>query len=412
MSLKGKKILIGVTGGIAAYKSCELVRLFKKHEAEVRVIMTPSALNFVSPVTLSALSGNEVLINMFPDVNPFKTEKVESGTHHIYSGMWADVFLITPATANTIAKMVHGIADNFLTATVLSSRCPIIVAPAMDEDMYLNQITAENISKLKEYGFWIIEPETGELASGLHGIGRMPEPQTIYNYVEEFLKHFKRDLGGKKILITAGPTYEPIDDARYIGNYSTGKMGFQLANAAAQRGAEVTLISGPTMINTPKNVNRVNVKTADEMFDAVKTNSKDKDYIIMSAAVSDYKPKEFHTGKIKKSENDSLLIETTKTVDILEYLGQHKNGAKLIGFALETDNEIEYAKDKIKQKNLDMIVVNNPKIEGAGFGTDTNVISIIDKSSNVTAYEKMTKFEAANVILDKMQKPALSGAER
>ncbi|MCI0716755.1 MAG: bifunctional phosphopantothenoylcysteine decarboxylase/phosphopantothenate--cysteine ligase CoaBC [Chlorobi bacterium] len=412
MSLIGKKILIGISGGIAAYKTCELVRLFKKQQAEVRVIMTPSALNFVSPVTLSALSGNKVLINMFPDVNPSKTEKVESSTQHIYLGMWGDVFVIAPATANTIAKMVYGMADNLLTATVLSSRCPIIVSPAMDEDMYQNQITSQNITKLNESGFWIIEPETGELASGLFGTGRMPEPEVIFKYVEDFLKNYKRDLNGKKILITAGPTYEPIDDVRYIGNYSSGKMGFQLANAASQRGAEVTLISGPAAIATPRNVSRLNVKTSDEMFNAVKNNSTGKDYIIMSAAVSDYKSKEFHSGKMKKSGSGSFLIETSKTVDILEYLGKHKNGSKLIGFALETDNEIEYATEKLKQKNLDMIVVNNPKVEGAGFGTDTNVISIIDKNLNVASYEKMTKFQAANVILDKMQESALSGTER
>jgi phosphopantothenoylcysteine decarboxylase/phosphopantothenate--cysteine ligase len=294
-------------------------------------------------------------------------------------------------------------ADNFLTATVLSSRCPIIIAPTMDEDMYVNEITASNISKLREFGFWILEPETGELASGLYGIGRMPEPETISNYTENFLKNYNRDLDGKKVLITAGPTYEPIDDVRFIGNYSSGKMGFQLARAAVQRGADVTLVSGPTALGTPRNVIRIDVKTADEMFNAVKSNSDKQDFIIMSAAVADYKPKLTHSGKIKKGDSDSLTIETTKTIDILEYLGQHKNGSKLIGFALETDNEIEYAKDKIKRKNLDMVVVNNPRTEGAGFMTDTNVISIIDKNSKVTSYDKMTKFEAANVILDKMQ---------
>jgi phosphopantothenoylcysteine decarboxylase / phosphopantothenate---cysteine ligase len=402
MSLKGKKILLGVSGGIAAYKTCELVRLFKKHEAEVRVIMTPSALNFVSPVTLSALSGNEVLINIFPEVDADKSDKIETKTWHIYNGIWADVFVIAPATANTIAKMVHGISDNFLTATVLSSRCPVIVAPTMDEDMYTNQITTSNISKLREFGFWVMEPETGELASGLHGVGRMPEPQSIYNYVESFLAGNKRDLEGKKVLITAGPTYEPIDAVRYIGNYSSGKMGFSLANAAAQRGAEVTLISGPVSLQTPRKVNRIYVTTAEDMYNAVKDNSKGQDYIIMSAAVADYKPKSLSAGKIKKSSSDELVIETTKTIDILEYLGKNKKSYKLIGFALETNNEIEYAKDKIANKNLNWIVVNNPKTEGAGFGTDTNVISIIDKDLNVTAYDKMSKFDAANKIIDRM----------
>ncbi len=404
MSLKGKKILLGVSGGIAAYKTCELVRLFKKAEADVRVIITPSALNFVSPVTLSTLSGNEVLINIFPEVDADKTDKIETKTWHIYNGIWADVFVIAPATANTIAKMVHGISDNFLTATVLSSRCPIIVAPTMDEDMYINQVTASNISKLREFGFWVMEPETGELASGLHGIGRMPEPLSIYNYVDNFLQNHNRDLEGKKVLITAGPTYEPIDAVRYIGNYSSGKMGFSLANAAAQRGAEVTLISGPVSLQTPRNVNRINVTTAEDMFNAVKDNSKKQDYIIMSAAVADYKPAEVSNEKIKKSDSDNLTIQTTKTADILEHLGKNKKNYKLIGFALETSNEIEYAKEKIAKKNLDLIVVNNPKTEGAGFGTDTNIISIIDKDLNVTAYDKMSKFDAANKIIDRMIK--------
>ncbi len=404
VSLKGKKILIGVSGGIAAYKTCELVRLFKKQEAEVRVIMTPSALNFVSPVTLSALSGNEVLINMFPDVDPEKSTQIETKTWHVYTGMWADVFIIAPATANTIAKLVNGIADNFLTVTVLSSRCPVIVVPTMDEDMYINQVTSKNISKLKELGFWVMNPETGELASGLHGIGRMPEPETIFDYTAKFLENFNRDLEGKKILITAGPTYEPIDDVRFIGNYSSGKMGFSLANASSQRGAEVTLIAGPTLLETPRNVTRIDVQTSEEMYTAVKENSTQKDYVIMSAAVADYKPKNKFDGKMKKSAGDEISIEFTKTTDILKYLGENKKDYKLIGFALETAGEIEYAKKKLSEKNLDMIVVNNPKVEGAGFGIDTNVITIVDKNGNATPYEKMTKFEAANVILDQLQR--------
>ncbi len=340
MSLKGKKILLGVTGGIAAYKTCELVRLFKKDEAEVRVIMTPSACHFVSPVTLSALSGNEVLINMFPHVNPETTETVETKTWHIYTGLWADVFVIAPATANTIAKIVTGMSDNFLTSTVLASRAPIIIAPSMDEDMYLNEVTQSNISKLRELGYFVMEPEKGELASGLSGIGRMPEPQSIFNYTSDFLKSKKKDLKDKNILVTAGPTYEPIDDVRFIGNYSSGKMGFQLAKAAILRGAEVTLITGPTALETPKHVKRIDIKTADEMYKAVKRELKSKDCIIMSAAVADFKPKNRVEGKIKKNKSAELTIETEKTEDILEYLGNNKNRAMLIGFALETDNEI------------------------------------------------------------------------
>lgn len=402
MSLKGKKILLGVSGGIAAYKICELVRLFKKQEAEVRVIMTPSAVNFVSPITLSTLSGNEVLINIFPEVDPEKSETVETKTWHIYNGMWADIFVLAPATANTIAKISNGMSDNFLTATVLSSRCPVIVCPTMDEDMLNNRVTSANITKLKEYGYWVIEPETGELASGLYGAGRMPEPETICDYVAKFLDGNKQDLAGKKILITAGPTHEPIDAVRFIGNYSSGRMGFSLAKAAQQRGAEVTLISGPVSLETPRKVERINVTTAEEMFNAVKDNAKGKDFIIMSAAVADFKPKSVANNKIKKSQSGDLVIETEKTTDILDYLGRNKSGYKLIGFALETNNEIEYAKDKLTKKNLDLAVVNNPKVHGAGFGTDTNVISIVDKEMNITKYDLMPKYDAANKIIDKI----------
>ncbi len=401
MELLGKKILLGISGGIAAYKCCELVRLYKKSGAEVRVIMTPSALNFVSPVTLSALSGNEVMINMFPEADPNRSETVETKTWHIYTGLWADVFVIAPATANTIAKIVHGISDNFLTTTVLSARSPVLISPAMDEDMYLNEATSQNVSALKELGYWVIEPESGELASGLSGIGRLPEPETIYKHTAELLKGAKKDLEGKKILITAGPTYEPIDDVRFLGNYSSGKMGFSLANAAAQRGAEVTLVAGPTMLRTPRNVTRIDINTAEDMFNAVKDHLEGNDVVIMSAAVADYKPKSIVHGKIKKSAGN-MTIETEKTVDILEYLGKNKSNYKLVGFALETENEIEYAKGKISKKNLDIIVVNNPKVEGAGFKTDTNVITIIDNKGNQTEYPKMSKFDAAEKILDKI----------
>ena len=404
MQLKGRKILLGLSGGIAAYKICELVRLFKKNEAEVRVIMTPSAVNFVSPVTVSALSGSEVLINMFPDVNPQTTETVETKTWHIYTGLWADVFIIAPATANTIAKIAHGISDNFLTSTVLASRCPIIVVPSMDEDMYLNRVTKDNISRLKEYGYEIITPESGELASGLSGVGRIPEPQTILEFTSKFLQGKKKDLTGKKILVTAGPTYEPIDEVRYIGNYSSGKMGFQLAKAASIRGAEVTLVTGPTSLGAPIQIKRIDVHTSEEMLKAVQNEYKDKDCIIMSAAVADFKPKENFKGKIKKEKTGNLVIETEKTKDILEYLGKNKNKTFLVGFALETDNEIENAKDKIKKKNLDLIVVNNPRVEGAGFGTDTNVAVLIDNKMNIKELKKMTKFELANIILDKIPK--------
>jgi phosphopantothenoylcysteine decarboxylase/phosphopantothenate--cysteine ligase len=402
MSLEGKKILLGISGGIAAYKTCELVRLFKKNGAEVRVVMTPSAVNFVSPLTLSTLSGNEVLINIFPEINPNTSEKVEVKTWHIYTGMWADVFVIAPATANTIAKIVTGITDNFLTATVLASRCPVIVVPSMDEDMYVNQVTASNINKLREYGYIVMEPDSGELASGLYGVGRMPEPTNIYTFAENFLKKNSKDLAGKKVLVTAGPTYEPIDRVRFIGNYSTGKMGFQIAKAASMRGADVTLIAGPAQLETPRNVNRINVNTAEEMLKSIKGCYKEQNIIIMSAAVSDYKPKTIHEGKIKKEDSENLTIETVKNPDILEFLGKNKNDIILVGFALETDNELENAKKKLKNKNLDMIVMNNPDDEGAGFGTDTNIAAIITGNADTHQTKKISKFELANLILDRV----------
>jgi len=402
--LEGKKILVGISGGIAAYKSCELVRLFKKSGAEVRVILTPAACNFVSPMTLSALSGNEVLINIFPHSSEITPEKVDLKTWHIYTGIWADLFVIAPATANTLAKMAHGISDNFLMAAVLASRSPVVLAPSMDEDMLKNEITVANISYLASTGMFVIKPESGELASGLNGEGRMPEPQTIFDYCAELLKNFRKDLAGKKILVTAGPTYEPIDEVRFIGNYSSGKMGFSIARAASLRGAEVTLVSGPTMLKTPRNVTRIDVNTSDEMFESVKNHSRGKNYIIMSAAVADYKPKKTQKGKIKKKTSANLTIETAKTVDILDYLGKNKKRFKLVGFALETENEIENAKEKLKRKNLDLIVLNNPRTAGAGFGTDTNVVTLIDRHMNITETGKNSKFDIANIILDKMQR--------
>jgi phosphopantothenoylcysteine decarboxylase/phosphopantothenate--cysteine ligase len=400
MSVEGKKILLGISGGIAAYKTCELVRLFKKNGAEVRVIMTPSAAQFVSPVTLSTLSGYNVSINMFPQQEAEKSETIDTKTWHIYTGLWADVYLIAPATANTIAKLAGGISDSFLTTTALTVRCPIIVSPSMDEDMLNAEITGANISKLREIGYWVIEPESGELASGLKGMGRMPEPETLFDYVDKFLEGNKFDFKGKRFLITAGPTFEPIDDVRFIGNYSTGKMGFSLAKAATQRGADVTLISGPTLLPTPKNVNRIYANTSEEMFTAVKENLSNVNYVIMSAAVSDFKPKEKFKGKLKKHDNENLTISTNKTTDILKHLGENKKDFKLIGFALESENEIENAKEKLKSKNLDLIVVNNPNIEGAGFGTDTNIVTIINRNLEVKKLDKLSKFETAMKILD------------
>jgi phosphopantothenoylcysteine decarboxylase/phosphopantothenate--cysteine ligase len=402
MLLRGKKILIGISGGIAAYKICELVRLYKKNGAEVRVVMTPSAVNFVSPLTLSTLSGNEVLINIFPGNDTASTEKIEAKTWHIYTGLWADIFILAPATANTMSKVVNGMCDNILIASLMASRCPVLIVPSMDEDMYVHESTQNNLAKLKEFGYFIMEPETGELASGLFGTGRMPQPESIFEFSLKVIEGAHLDLKDKTVLVTAGPTYEPIDTVRFIGNYSSGKMGFQLARAASHRGAEVTLITGPTYLGTPKHVKRIDVKTSDEMFKAVKEIYKENHYIIMSAAVADFKPKVYRDGKIKKDRSQGFTIETSQTVDILEFLGKNKNSSVLVGFALETENEIENAIDKLKKKNLDLIVLNNPRIKGAGFGTDTNQATLIDKGLNITELELMSKYELAHKIFDKI----------
>lgn len=401
--LKGKKILLGISGGIAAYKICYLVRFLVKQGAEVRIIMTPNAAKFVSPITLSALSKNEVVINMFPDVQDLsKAEKIETGTWHVNLGIWADVFVIAPATANTIAKIISGICDNFLLTTVLASRCPVIIVPSMDDDMYKNPVTRDNLERLKRAGYKIIDPVFGELASGITGEGRMAEPEFIFEKLKEMLL-IKKDLHGKKILITAGPTVEYLDRVRFITNSSTGKMGFELARAARDRGAEVTLVTGPVSLHDIENVKRINVETSDEMFKKVKSNLKNKDLVIMTAAVEDFKPVKTTDSKIKKEGMDKFVFEFKKTVDILEHIGKNKAGFKLIGFALETDNGPENAKNKLKNKNLDLIVLNNPNTEGAGFGTDTNIVTLIDKKGS-EALPIMSKYEVGNAILNKYLK--------
>jgi len=401
--LKGKKILIGISGGIAAYKICYLVRLLVKQGAEVRIIMTPNAAKFVSPITLSALSRNEVIINMFPVISDMsKAEKIETGTWHVNLGIWADVFIIAPATANTLAKIACGISDNFLLTTILASRCPVIIAPSMDDDMYKNSVTRDNLEKLKNRGYKIIDPVFGELASGITGEGRMAEPEFIFERIKEQLL-IKKDLYGKKVLITAGPTLEFLDSVRFITNSSTGKMGFELARAARDRGAEVTLVTGPVSLSDIENVKRINVKTSDEMFKKAKGNLKNKDLVIMTAAVEDFKPVKTADSKIKKEGNDKFVFEFKKTIDILEHIGKIKSGFKLIGFALETDNGPENAKRKLKNKNLDLIVLNDPNTEGAGFGTDTNIVTLIDKKGS-EALPIMSKYEVGNAILSKYLK--------
>jgi phosphopantothenoylcysteine decarboxylase/phosphopantothenate--cysteine ligase len=400
--MKGKKILVGITGGISSYKICNLVRLFVKAGAEVKIIMTPSATKFVSPLTLSVLSRNDVVINTFPDIDDYsKAEKSSLSTWHINYGLWADVFVIAPATTNTIAKIEAGICDNFLLCTVFAARCPIVLVPSMDEDMYNHRITQRNIESLKKNDFSIINPVYGELASGLIGMGKMPEPEDIYQYIN---RNFftVQDFSGKKVLVTAGPTREPFDPVRFISNYSSGKMGFEIANAAFKRGADVTLISGPVALKESEGIKRININSADDMFDEVKKCYRKQDIIIMASAVSDFKPIKISGKKIKKENKGNLKIEFVKNPDILKFLGENKKKFKLIGFALETDNELKNAREKFLKKNLDLIVLNNPNEEGAGFEKDTNVVTFIAKNSS-EKLPLMTKSELANQILSKIK---------
>jgi len=387
--LKGKKILLGVTAGIAAYKAANLVRLFIKKGADVKIIMTPDAQTFVSPYTLSVLSKNKVEIDFF-------TEEKE-WNNHVHLALWADAFVIAPCTANTLAKMATGLCDNLLLATYLSAKCKVYAAPAMDVDMYHHPTTQNNLQKIASFGNIIIPPETGELASGLHGEGRMAEPENIVLFLEkEFENH--GSFTGKKVLITAGPTYEEIDPVRFIGNRSTGKMGIALANAFAHEGADVTLVLGPTHLSPNSAVTCIRVESSNEMYQHCISLFKTTDIAIMSAAVADYKAVEYSHQKIKKKETE-FQINLTKTIDILAELGKQKKKQCLICFALETENILEYAKQKIKAKNLDFIVANSLQDSGAGFATDTNKISIIDNRGKVFDYGLKSKEDVAKDIL-------------
>lgn len=393
--LNGKNILLGVTGGIAAYKTATLVRLLIKSGANVQVVMTPSATEFVTPLTLSTLSNNPVHID-------FSDKETGEWDSHVELGLEADLFIVAPATANTIAKMANGVCDNLLLATYLSSKCPVYVCPAMDLDMYKHETTNQNLSKLKSNGNIIIDAQDGELASGLIGKGRMEEPEAIISFINKHLKEGLK-LEGKKVLITAGPTYEQIDPVRFIGNNSSGKMGYNLAEEAEKLGADVTLISGPTRLNlSSNNIHKIDVVSAHDMYEAVLSESNDSDIIIMSAAVSDYTPEKRAENKIKKSSND-LSIALIPTNDILASVGDKKKSFQiLVGFALETDNEIENAKSKLEKKNLDIIVLNSLKDKGAGFNYNTNKITIIDKNNNIDEYELKPKPEVAIDILNKI----------
>lgn len=392
MALKGKKILLAISGGIAAYKMNYLVRDFVKKGAEVKIILTPSAENFVTKVTLSTLSKNAVYSDFYDQNGTWNS--------HVELALWADVLLVAPCTANTLAKMVHGICDNLVIATYMSAKCPVFIAPAMDLDMYAHPSTKENLEKAERFGHHIIPAEFGELASGLEGQGRLAEPETILQKIEDFFtQNHSKNLEGKTVLITAGPTYEAIDPVRFIGNHSSGKMGFSLAEEAVKRGAKVILISGPTSQKTStKNIEIHRVTSAKEMYDEVFKYYEKVDIAIASAAVADYAPKIVAKEKIKKSEEE-FTIELVKNPDILKTMGEKKTHQFLVGFALETQNEEENAKSKLQKKNLDMIVLNSLRDEGAGFQKDTNKVKILTHSEQ-KEFSLKSKDEVARDILD------------
>lgn len=391
--LENKKIVLGITGGIAAYKACNLARLLIKKGAEVQVVMTPSAKEFITPLTLSTLTHK-------PVVSEFFDRRDGSWHSHVDIGLWADAMIIAPATASSIGKMANGIADNMLITTYLSMKAPVFVAPAMDLDMYAHPSTQQNIQRLVSYGNHIIEPGTGFLASKLEGKGRMEEPEKIVEVLE---KHFSKQqsLTGKSVLITAGPTYEKIDPVRFVGNYSSGKMGYALAEACAKQGAEVTLVSGPVMLQTKHPaIRRIDVESAQEMYDAATTHFPQADIAILSAAVADFTPETTADKKIKR-KGDELVLNLRPTQDIAAALGAIKNENQLlVGFALETDNEVQNAQDKMKRKNFDFIVLNSLQDKGAGFRVDTNKITIIDRQQGTTAYETKSKQEVAEDIVE------------
>lgn len=390
--LTGKTVVLGVTGGIAAYKMPNVARMLKKMHCNVHVIMTQNATNFITATTFETLTGNKCLIDTFDRNFEFSVE-------HVAIAKQADLVLIAPATANVIGKIAGGIADDMLTTTVMACTCKILIAPAMNHNMYHNSIVQENIEKLKRHGYEIIDPVCGMLANGDTGDGKLPSEETLVSYVVRELAH-EKDLHGKKVLVTAGPTQEAIDPVRYITNHSTGKMGYALAEAAMLRGAEVTLISGPTAIEPPMFVNVIPIISAQEMFEKVATNATENDIIIKAAAVADYRPKEVCDEKIKKSDHDTE-IELERTTDILAYLGKNKGKTFLCGFSMETENMLENSRRKLDKKNLDMIVANNLKDKGAGFGVDTNLITIITRDRELQL-ELMSKQGAANCILDEI----------
>ena len=394
--LKGKKVVLGITGSIAAYKSCLIIRALVKQGAEVQVVITPAGKEFITPITLSALTHK-------PVVSEFFSQRDGTWNSHVDLGLWADAMLIAPATASTIGKMANGIADNMLITTYLSMKAPVFVAPAMDLDMYAHPSTQKNLETLKQYGNHIIEPQSGFLASGLEGKGRMEEPENIVKALDSFFEAAAQQspLSKKKILITAGPTYEKIDPVRFIGNYSSGKMGFALAAECARRGAEVTLVAGPVGLPTPDGVKRIDVESCQEMFEASVNAFPQMDAAILCAAVADFRPEQTATQKIKR-EKDDLVIRLQPTHDIAAHLGQMKTGSqRLVGFALETNDEEVNAQKKLKKKNFDFIVLNSTRNKGTTFRSDDNKISIISESGQKD-YEKKPKTEVARDIIDEL----------
>jgi phosphopantothenoylcysteine decarboxylase/phosphopantothenate--cysteine ligase len=388
--LKGKKILLGITGSIAAYKTASLVRLLVKAGAEVKIVMTPAAVDFVAPLTLSTLSKNEVLHTLSEN---------DSWSNHVMLGRWADLMIIAPLTCNTLAKMSNGICDNLLMAVYLSATCPVVAAPAMDEDMWHHSSTQINLEKIQSFGNKVIPVENGELASGLFGPGRMAEPETIINWIQDFFQHANQ-LSGKKVLITAGPTHEAIDPVRFIGNHSSGKMGIALATEFLKRGADVSVVCGPISIAVPFGIKHLPVVSAAEMYDACLKEFESTDIAVMSAAVADYTIKSPAENKIKKS-TETLTLELEKTKDILKSLGAiKKDNQLLIGFALETENEIENAKTKLVSKNADYIVLNSMNDDGSGFGKDTNKITIFSRNGDSFSFETKSKSAVAADIIN------------
>lgn len=391
--LKGKTVLLGVTGGIAAYKSASLASMLVKAGAEVRVLMTENAKNFINPITFESLTGHKCVSDTFDRNFEFKVE-------HVALAQKADVVMIAPATANVMAKLAHGIADDMLTTTVLACRCPKIIAPAMNTAMYENPVTQDNMELLRKYGMEIVEPSCGYLACGDTGAGKMPEPELLFEYICRCCA-FTKDMEGIKVLVTAGPTQEAIDPVRYITNHSTGKMGYSIARVCAMRGAKVTLVTGRTSIEPPEFVEVVPVVSAKEMYDAVTARSEAMDIIIKAAAVADYRPAHVSEEKVKKSEGN-MSIPLERTDDILKFLGEHKKeGQFLCGFSMETENMIENSKKKLDKKKLDMIVANNLKVKGAGFGTDTNIVTVITKDGQ-KELPMMGKEEVAACLLDQI----------